>query len=404
MPVSDDVLLQLLGRHPAFDRDGVVVWWTAERIEGEPLVLFLQRRGVLTDESLQLVDMIVKGFIPTSRADDLLGESNLSRLPNRLQPQQPRPGADTKPMGRAIAPGRGVDDTIYLSQPYPPPLPSIPYMVGSQVGRYILVREIGRGGSCVVFEALHRTLNISVAVKFLQPQMLRGEPRLLEQLKVEARLLARLDHPNIVRIRDFEDEGDCPYLVLDYVEGETLAESVRREGRLSLSRSVGLVVQIAEALQAASALGVVHRDVKPGNVLLDRAGRVKLADLGLAVIIGQRLKGGKSQTVELIGGTAAYMAPEQFRQGEPIDQRTDIYALGVTFYHILTGTLPFQGESVWEIMLERTKADAAPPHTRVPDVPAEVSRVIARMMSKQPDGRYPGYPELLDELRRLLPV
>ncbi|MFL5339307.1 MAG: serine/threonine-protein kinase, partial [Gemmataceae bacterium] len=209
------------------------------------------------------------------------------------------------------------------------------------------------------------------------------------------RLLAQLNHPHIVRVWDFEDDPALPYLVMEFVEGQSLAELLQQSGRLRPERAVQVVGHIADALAAAHRLGVVHRDVKPGNILLTPEGTAKLADLGLAVSLDTDRNG------HGLAGTVAYMSPEQATRPAAIDHRSDIYSLGATFYHLLTGQIPFQGSSRMEVILKHAKESPVPAHELVPELPPLASEVIDRMMAKSQADRYPTYDDLLLDLHRL---
>jgi serine/threonine protein kinase/Tfp pilus assembly protein PilF len=261
---------------------------------------------------------------------------------------------------------------------------------GSVVGRCLLLRQLGEGACGRVFHAHHKTLNISVAIKLLQPGLL-NDPRVHEQLKHEAQLLARLNHPHVVRIWDFDDDPACPYIVMEYVEGLSLADLIEQSGRLAPHRVVDMMRQVARGLNAAWKIGIIHRDLKPANVLMTREGDAKLSDLGLAVVMGNA----SGTAWPVAAGTPLYAAPEQCFAPEKVDQRSDLYALGATFYHALTGSPPFTGESIGEVMNAHAYESAVPPHQVVPGIPDGLSAIFLRLLAKDPDHRYADYEELL---------
>ncbi len=274
---------------------------------------------------------------------------------------------------------------------------------GTLLGKYLLVEQIGRGASCIVFRGLHRGLNIPVAVKVLPHESDPDDPAVREQFRAEARLQARLDHPNIVRVLDFEDEVALPYIVLEYVEGMTLAERIAKGGRLSADQALKMVLQISEALAAIHKMGIVHRDVKPGNILLTVDGRkAKLADLGLALVVGTASTGARGSQRDAVVGTAAYMSPEQALSAPTINHRADIYSLGTTLYHALTGQLPFTGRSRLEVMLKHTQEKPVSPDQLVPELGPDVAALVLKMMAKDPAARHQTYPDLLADLRSLV--
>ena len=225
-----------------------------------------------------------------------------------------------------------------------------------------------------------------------------GGSHIQKQLKSEACLLAQLNHSNVVRVWDFEDDASTPYLVLEFIEGMSLGELIRKNGAMRPLQALRIVSQIADGLAAAHRLGIVHRDVKPGNILLAKDGTAKLADLGLAVFVDSNPSGGSSG--QGMAGTVAYMPPEQAMSARTVDHRSDMYALGATFYHLVTGQIPFQGATRMEVILKHAKEPLKPPHEVVPDFPREVSDVIVKMMAKAPADRYQTYDDLLDALWR----
>jgi serine/threonine-protein kinase len=276
--------------------------------------------------------------------------------------------------------------------------------IGELLGKCLLTDLIGRGGSCVVFRALHQGLNVPVAVKVLPLDAGEAHRRAYNQLKFEARLLAQLPHPHIVRVFDFEDNPVLPFLVLECVEGPTLADLIQQSGHLSLDRAAEIIGQISEALGALWKLGAVHRDVKPGNVLLARDGLAKLADFGQAVLVEEQEIADFNQdkvAPETVSGTAAYLAPEQFLAPDSVDHRSDIYALGATFYHAITGELPFEGRSRLEVLLKRTRETPTPPDEIIHGLPPRVTDVILTMMARDPCDRYQHLDEVRDALTQL---
>jgi serine/threonine protein kinase len=274
--------------------------------------------------------------------------------------------------------------------------------MGTVLGKCLLTERIGQGGAGVVFRALHQGLNIPVAVKVLHTDTLRGDAAAFEQLRTEARMMARLNHPNIVRIWDFDDSGDFPFLVMEYVNGLTLRELIAQSGALRPERAVRIVRQVAQALEAALETeggGIIHRDIKPANILLAKDGQAKLADLGLAVMVGHRA--GMSATGEVMVGTAAYMSPEQAMTDGAVDHRSDIYSLGATLYHAVTGQVPFKGRNLMETMLKHAKEPPVPPQQLVGEIDAKLSETVLRMLAKDPAERHQSYGELLADLESL---
>ncbi len=267
---------------------------------------------------------------------------------------------------------------------------------GTCFGKYELVNRIGEGSASAVFLGRHRKLRVPVAIKVLDRVLLESDPELLKQLVSEAILLAQINHPNVVRLWDLDDESDHPYLVLEYVRGGTLADLMRQRGRIPFAYTWAIIRQAAEGLAAAHKLGIVHRDVKPGNLLLGDDGHVKVADLGLAIITGDRHDESfrSDSDSSLIAGTAAYLAPEQADDPRNVDHRADIYSLGATLYHALTGRLVFEGRSTQEVLMKHVHQAPTPPGHFVSDLPTPCSAVLMRMLSKRPEDRFASYDEL----------
>jgi hypothetical protein len=281
------------------------------------------------------------------------------------------------------------------------PEDSIP-RVGGTLGRCLLVEQLGQGGVGLVFRAFHQGLGIPVAVKVLRRDHLDDSPEAYAQLRNEARLLAMIDHPNVVRVLDFEDCPHHPYAVLECVEGPSLAELIQQSSSIRPMRALEIIRQTAEALAEACRHGIVHRDLKPGNILLTREGQVKLADLGLAI---KKVDPAKSETgnstVDVVG-TVAYMAPEQFLSPGKVNLRSDIYALGATLYHCLTGTVPFTGPSVMAVTMKHLNETPIPPHERFPEIPKNISALVGKMMEKDQSKRFQNYPELISAIDAIL--
>ena len=258
---------------------------------------------------------------------------------------------------------------------------------------------MGEGGGGTVYEAIHSGLGIRVAVKVLRTA--EADPRALAGLQAEARLLAHLNHQNLVRIFDFDGDGPVPYLILELVEGLTLADLIAQSGGLRPDKAMRIVAAVAHGLDAAAGIGIVHRDVKPSNILLDRTGRVKLADLGLAVSRNDRLTAATGAIPAAKaggGGTVAYMAPERYGGRTGADFRSDVYSLGVTLFEAITGQLPFDGQNAMELMVQHASEPVPLVHVVRHGVPVALSQIIARMMAKAPHERYESYPDLIADL------
>jgi len=260
--------------------------------------------------------------------------------------------------------------------------------------RYRLDRVLGRGGMCIVYQAWDTKLNRHVAIKRLEPP-LNQDPRTRARFDREGRALAQLSHPNLVTLIDRGSTETDDYLVFEYIEGRSLKEIIR-EGPLSFEDAGRIAGQVAEGLSAAHVRGIIHRDIKPQNILIDRTGTAKVTDFGIAI-------GPDWTRVTRAGsviGSARYMSPEQIR-GRPVSPRSDIYSLGVVMYEMLTGRPPFDGTSVPEIARQHLTQAPVPIENIRPDVPPGLSKVVMRCLEKSPEDRFSSMDELLGALAGL---
>jgi serine/threonine-protein kinase len=255
------------------------------------------------------------------------------------------------------------------------------------IDKYVVVDYIGRGANCLVFKAKHQLLpSRYVALKTLDLRNLHQDQESLERFRSEVAIVARLDHPNIVRAYDFLERRWQLYLVLEYVDGFDLGKLVGRLGALPVPRAVGYIIQAARGLAYAHRSGVVHRDIKPSNLLLSRAGIIKLADLGLArnlVTDAMGDSGGKG----LCLGTPEFMAPEQAEDAERVDARSDLYSLGATLYNLLTAEQPIEGGSYLHRLKHLLTAPPRPLAQARPDVPLELAVIVDRLRARDPAAR-----------------
>jgi eukaryotic-like serine/threonine-protein kinase len=264
-------------------------------------------------------------------------------------------------------------------------------------GRYSLERELGRGGMGVVYLAREVRLDRPVAIKLLPPSK-ATDPKLRERFLREARTAAKLSHPNVIPIHAVEEIGEFVFFAMAYVEGETLTERVRRRGPLPPSEAARVLRDVAWALAYAHGQGVIHRDVKPDNILLENTGRVLVADFGIASVVTGA--GALSGTGEVIG-TPEFMSPEQ-ALGEAVDGRSDLYSLGIVGYFSLSGSLPFEAEKATEVLAKQV-TELAPALARIaPIVPRRLAQAIDRCLSKDPTDRPDGTAALAEQLGQAL--
>ncbi|MGW4462998.1 protein kinase domain-containing protein [Micromonospora sp. NPDC004704] len=262
--------------------------------------------------------------------------------------------------------------------------------------RYELQTMLGRGGMAVVWRGVDLRLGRSVAVKLLNPAGM-ADPSMLERFDREARTAARLGHPNIVAVHDVGSDGGEPYLVMELVDGPNLA-TLLGDGPLGPDRALEVAGQVCGALATAHAAGVVHRDIKPANILLDPAGTVKVCDFGIARLLhaGQATLTAPATTV----GTSQYMAPEQ-AAGDPVDARTDLYALGCLLYAMLTGQPPFTGDNPLRVLWQHLHEPAPALASVRPGIPAGLDRLVGQLLAKNPADRPTSATEVRDRLAAL---
>jgi serine/threonine-protein kinase len=264
-------------------------------------------------------------------------------------------------------------------------------------GRYRLVEVIGRGGMSTVYRAIDAKLRRTAAVKVLSPALADADPVSLARFEREAQAAARLAHPGIVAIYDTGVDGDIRFIVMEYVPGRSLDELLRSDGRLEPARAVYIAEQVASALAVAHTAGIVHRDIKPGNVMVTDDGSVKVLDFGIArAVDGSTL----TQTSSVVG-TAAYMAPEQ-AAGKRADDRSDIYSLGCLLYTMLAGGPPFTGEVSAAVLGQHLHADPPSPRDANPEVPPALDALVTQMLAKDPDARPQTAFEVRDRLAHVL--
>ncbi len=264
-------------------------------------------------------------------------------------------------------------------------------------GRYELMQKIARGGMAEVFMAKDQLLDRPVALKVLFPE-LSVNVSFVERFRREAQAAANLSHPNIVSVFDWGEADNTYFIVMELVEGVTLASLIKESGRIDPQRAASIAADVAASLAFAHKHGVIHRDVKPSNVLLTEDGQVKVTDFGIAR--AATADGDLTQTGAVMG-TATYIPPEQ-AQGLVVDGRSDVYSLGVVLYEMLVGKVPFSGETPLAIAYKHVREEAPKPTSIVPTVPKALEAIVVKAMSKDPAMRYQSATEMRDDLRRFL--
>jgi serine/threonine-protein kinase len=265
-------------------------------------------------------------------------------------------------------------------------------------GRYRLEARIGAGGMSTVYRALDETLQRRVAIKLMNREVASDSDQ-LERFRREARAVAQLSHPHIVGVIDAGEDDNRPYIVFEYVEGETLKERIRRLGRLPIPEAVAYSIEIARALGAAHARSIVHRDVKPQNVLIDDEGSAKVTDFGIARTLDEE---GLTADGRVLG-TTDYVSPEQ-ALGQPVTGQSDLYSLGIALYEMLTGEVPFKGDNQVAVAMMHVREELPDVRSKRPEVSAALAAVIEQATAKRLKDRYADDQELIADLEDVLAI
>lgn len=262
-------------------------------------------------------------------------------------------------------------------------------------GRYEILEKIGSGGMSVVYKAKCHTLNRLVAIKVLKEEFASDE-NFVSKFKMEAQAAARLSHPNIVNVYDVVDEENLHYIVMELIEGITLKSYIEKKELLDSKEAIGIAIQVAQGIAAAHEQHIIHRDIKPQNMIISKDGKVKVADFGIARAVS-------SQTVNSSAavGSVHYISPEQARGGY-CDERSDIYSFGITLYEMVTGRVPFEGDNTVAVALAHLEDPVVPPGDYNPQVYPGLEDIILKCTKKKPDRRYGSMEEVIHDLRRVL--
>ena len=263
-------------------------------------------------------------------------------------------------------------------------------------GRYEIIELIGRGGMAYVYKARDLKLNRFVAVKILREEYTENE-QFIKKFDRESQSAAGLSDPNIVSVYDVGVDGDVYFIVMEYVDGITLKQYLIKKGRLDYEEATNFIIDVAEALQCAHEHGIIHRDIKPQNIMLTADMTPKVTDFGIARAITSSTITMTNQTM----GSVHYISPEQARGGF-VDERSDLYSLGIMYYELLTGELPFDEENTVSIAIKHIQEDITPPKTIFPEIPQSVSDVVVRLCQKRPDDRYQDCEELITDLDQIM--
>ena len=267
--------------------------------------------------------------------------------------------------------------------------------IGMMIGeRYEIIEKIGTGGMSDVYKAKCHKLNRFVAVKVLK-QEFSENANFVSKFRIEAQAAAGLMHPNIVNVYDVGEENGIYYIVMELVEGITLKKYIEKKARLSYKEAVSIAIQVALGIEAAHNNHIIHRDIKPQNIIISKEGKVKVTDFGIA-------KAASSNTITSnVMGSVHYTSPEQARGGYS-DEKSDIYSLGITMFEMLTGRVPFNGETTVAIAIKHIQEEMPSPRDYVSEIPLSVEQIVLKCCQKSPDRRYQSVPEVIEDLKQSL--
>jgi WD40 repeat protein len=333
----------------------------------------------------------VEEFLEIGRKSGILEKQALDAYVHQMREQAAVPGSPAKLARRMVKDGllTNLQAELFLQGKWRKFLIS---------GKYVLLERLGSGGMGTVFLCQHKVMRRKVAIKVL-PAKLAQDKSIVDRFHREARAAAQLDHPNIVRAHDIDQDADMHFLVMEYVNGNNLEQIVQRRGPMDALRATHYIYQTALGLQHAHEAGLVHRDIKPGNLLLDRTGTVKILDMGLARFFNEDQDNlTRQHDSQCVLGTADYLAPEQAIDSHGVDIRADIYSLGVTFYFLLTGKSPFQEGTLAQKLLWHQMRAPRPVREIRPELSAELAGIIDQMMAKAPADRFQTPLELAEAL------
>ncbi|HSE83859.1 MAG TPA: serine/threonine-protein kinase [Thermodesulfobacteriota bacterium] len=265
-------------------------------------------------------------------------------------------------------------------------------MLGREIGSYRILEKVGQGGMGIVYKGVHTKLEQEVAIKVLSPQFSQDQ-HMRSRFFKEAKIQAKFSHPNVVNILNYLENDGNIYLVMEYINGETLESYLKREGKLTVEKAASVSMNILDALDFMHSKGVIHRDIKPSNVMFTEGGIVKVMDFGVAKVAGEN-----GQTRTGMVGSFLYISPEQIL-GEEASAQSDIYSFGITFYQMVTGRVPFNGDSEYKIMKAHLEEKPAIPWVINSNISKEIGKVILKAIAKNPKDRYPNIKELIEDLR-----
>ena len=281
----------------------------------------------------------------------------------------------------------------YLSEIVTHRLSTSKIMAEKKIGKYILTEKIGDGGSSIIYRGIHSVLNLPVAIKMLKHE-LAMDPDFIQIFSNEAKIIAQLNHPQIIRVYDIEELYHTVFIVMEYLEGIPLRQVLDNTKKMPLTKTLDIVLQACYGLEYAHKHGIIHQDINPRNIFVQPDGSVKIFDFGLACRIGS------VDTNFLFPGTIYYISPEQIK-GDPVDERSDIYSLGITVYEMLTGALPFPGDDMKTLVSWHLSEEIQDTRSALPDLPDEIHTFFMRSIRKDPRARFKNVSEIIGLLKPL---
>jgi len=372
----------------------LIRWWRCNRDDGQGLIDFLVNEKLVSMRELRFVD----ASAAQASATNFFPVGVRSRLQIKARELVAATRSETNSASASGAAtwrrARDRDNTAERRLAVQP---------GSTVGPIRIEQLLGEGGYGEVYKGYHERLDLPVAVKFLRPEKCSLPADALKRLVAEARLMARLNHANIVRLWDFDPEHIPPFMVMEFINGPTVQRVLVDHGPFAVKESLKIAREVARALRAAWQLGVVHRDIKPANIIISGEGVAKVADFGLAVLARESAaeRGGPAQEESGVSGTAEYVAPEAVKGARPSPQ-ADMYSLGATLYHMIAGRPPFTAETSYQILYAAANRPAPSISTYVSNIDRESSRFIHRLIAKHPTERFASYDEMFGSLDAML--
>ncbi len=356
-----------------------IQWWQTQRRSGQAWTSFLCQRGIVGSFVDQVPSFFINPDMGDEQAATLFNYEGIEAIRNGAHARDPEFTCGTEPVL---------------------PADELPPAVGDRLGKCLLTQLIGEGSSCLVFEAFHTALHVTTAVKVFTSQDEIHAERFHQQFRSEAQLLAKLDHESIVRVLDYEDSA-YPFIVMEFVDGASLEDLIARTGHLKTRQVIQIFTQIARGLAYAHSRGIIHRDIKPANILLDRAGRAKLADLGIAELANVKAKRKRHGTKRYLLGTPAYVAPEQAFEPDSASAAADLYSLGASMYHALSGRTPFQAKSIDQMIMKHVSEAPTMLSKLQPGIPERLVALVQTMLAKQPEMRPESVDAVADELSEI---